>query len=456
MAYSITKSDGTPVVIIDAEANTNFSIPLLGRNYANYGDEIAQSQLRMLENFANDSPPVNPTSGQIWYDTANKVMRVWEADSLAWKPVNVLVSTGKPSTQYNQHIEQGSLYYDTEREALFVNTGSKWKEVSFFGDVSTNFSGETGVGNPTLYGSRLRTIYLNDSLNIKRAVLAITFVNTGQNSGNYFNSEKIIAIFSGHDNTFTVQDQITPSSTDGIDVSFFSELTEPGGIGNNIAPGLNLRSDSPFGGGNGATDLANFANTAFSLNTGSYGLLEEEIPVENVYHTNKNLIPGTPGTYTIGTSSDDFSEAHITSIFTNNLNSPSGTLAISVGSGTVDISNEGNVTASGVFISSSDIKFKDNLEKVLNAPDRLLSVNGYTYTRNDKNNRREMGLVAQEVEKIFPEAVSDMPDGSKGVNYDSMAAVFVEAINDLTENLNMARKEIDTLQHRIKILEGKG
>ena len=78
--YNITLSDGVTVVsIADGSVDvTSADIPLVGQNSQLYGDDIAKAQLFMLENFANSTPPaINPLIGQLWYDTANSNINVF-------------------------------------------------------------------------------------------------------------------------------------------------------------------------------------------------------------------------------------------------------------------------------------------------------------------------------------------------------------------------------------------
>jgi hypothetical protein len=89
-AYNINKSNGTPVTIPEGAIDTQFDIPLVGQNATNYGDDVAQAFLRLLENFANASAPTfgsGRTIGQLWYDTANTQLKVW--NGAAWDPLVV-------------------------------------------------------------------------------------------------------------------------------------------------------------------------------------------------------------------------------------------------------------------------------------------------------------------------------------------------------------------------------
>ena len=62
MAYSITLSDGTPITVDDGLILNTYSVPIIGQNAPNYGDDVAIAHLRQLENFAASTDPAsNPT-----------------------------------------------------------------------------------------------------------------------------------------------------------------------------------------------------------------------------------------------------------------------------------------------------------------------------------------------------------------------------------------------------------
>ena len=88
MTYNIRKSNGDLLVSIpDASSNTSrSSLILFGRNFASWGTAINENAVHHVENFANQSPPANPLTGQIWYDTVRKEMKVFEDG--VWKLLN--------------------------------------------------------------------------------------------------------------------------------------------------------------------------------------------------------------------------------------------------------------------------------------------------------------------------------------------------------------------------------
>lgn len=87
MPYSITKSDGKPLVTIqDNTVNTTASsLTLIGRNSVNFGQAIDQNFVYLLQNFAATSPPTNPLIGQMHFNTYNSTLTLF--DGLNWRSV---------------------------------------------------------------------------------------------------------------------------------------------------------------------------------------------------------------------------------------------------------------------------------------------------------------------------------------------------------------------------------
>lgn len=102
MAYTIIKTDGTPLTTIpDGTINTtSTSIGLPGRNYAGYGQQLDTNFVHQLENFAAATPPPNALRGQLWADTSNAsvVVKVCptdgEANAAAWLSLTSTASGG--------------------------------------------------------------------------------------------------------------------------------------------------------------------------------------------------------------------------------------------------------------------------------------------------------------------------------------------------------------------------
>jgi len=126
----------------------------------------------------------------------------------------------------------------------------------------------------------------------------------------------------------------------------------------------------------------------------------------------------------------------------NSTSKTTGTVKIAGGVGIVKALNVGQDV---VAFASSDKRYKDNLQAITNPIDKVKSLTGYTFTWNDKheqfNGNDDIGVVAQEVEKVFPEIVDTRDDGYKAVKYEKMVALLIEAVKD-------QQKQIDELKEK--------
>ena len=132
--------------------------------------------------------------------------------------------------------------------------------------------------------------------------------------------------------------------------------------------------------------------------------------------------------------------------FTSTTNSTSKTTGAVKLSGGMGIAKALNVGEDVVAYASSDERYKDNLQAITNPIDKVKSLTGYTFTWNDKheqfNGNDDIGVVAQEVEKVFPEIVDTRDNGYKAVKYEKMVAVLIEAVKD-------QQKQIDELKEKL-------
>jgi hypothetical protein len=113
------------------------------------------------------------------------------------------------------------------------------------------------------------------------------------------------------------------------------------------------------------------------------------------------------------------------------------------------------------FVPTSDERLKENFEPLDHPLDKLKGLQGVSYNRiEDITKRREIGFVAQEVEKTLPEFVHYHEDtDTYGIAYDKMAALITEAIKekDVNDNARFTALEaqVANLQSRLTALENK-
>lgn len=102
---------------------------------------------------------------------------------------------------------------------------------------------------------------------------------------------------------------------------------------------------------------------------------------------------------------------------------------------TGSISVSGSITATGDITAYSDERLKTDIEAITAALDRVRKLRGVTFTRRDTGSRG-LGLIAQELAAIVPEAVMTHEDGLLSVAYGNLVGVLIEAVKDLADKVD--------------------
>lgn len=101
----------------------------------------------------------------------------------------------------------------------------------------------------------------------------------------------------------------------------------------------------------------------------------------------------------------------------------------------MSVDTASNLTVSGNVTAFSDIRLKTDITKITDALAKVNQLNGYTYTRIDTG-ERQTGVIAQELQKVLPEAV--MNDGETlSVAYGNMMGLMIEAVKELTARIKV-------------------
>jgi len=99
-----------------------------------------------------------------------------------------------------------------------------------------------------------------------------------------------------------------------------------------------------------------------------------------------------------------------------------------------DISVTGNCTAN-TFIATSDQNKKEDIETISDATEKLTSLRGVSYKlKEDEEKKTHYGVVAQEIEKVFPDMVHG-EEGDKSVAYMEIIGVLIETVKDLNNRI---------------------
>jgi len=117
------------------------------------------------------------------------------------------------------------------------------------------------------------------------------------------------------------------------------------------------------------------------------------------------------------------------------------------------------VTGDGVFTGnitayySSDISLKDNIRPIESAIFKVQQIRGVEFDWNEKSTElqqekgHDVGLIAQEVEKVLPEIVQIREDGIKAIQYEKVVPLLVEAIKEQQVTIENLTKRIELLEN---------
>ena len=152
------------------------------------------------------------------------------------------------------------------------------------------------------------------------------------------------------------------------------------------------------------------------------------------------------------------------------ISNSSGNSTILLDGGDGSVSAEILRSANGT-VQTSDERLKKNIQPLEKSLDNVTKIRGvYYHWKDERNTERQLGVIAQEIEKVYPELVYTDSKGMKAVNYAQMTAVLIEAVKELSakvdqleeankslrsENsaLNKANESIDALEAKLDQIE---
>jgi hypothetical protein len=103
-------------------------------------------------------------------------------------------------------------------------------------------------------------------------------------------------------------------------------------------------------------------------------------------------------------------------------------------------------TGDVVAYYSSDERLKDNVKPIENALEKLTKIRGVEFDWNDKQDVYEghdTGVIAQEVQKVLPEVVTEREDGMLAVKYEKMVGLLIESIKDLKAEVDDLKRQLN-------------
>lgn len=98
-----------------------------------------------------------------------------------------------------------------------------------------------------------------------------------------------------------------------------------------------------------------------------------------------------------------------------------------------------------IAYSTSDLNLKDNIKKIEKSEKQIKSINAVSFEWKNNPNSRDIGLIAQEIKEVIPEAVKERSDGFLAVDYKKIIPLLVYKIKKSQEKINKLNKIIDKI-----------
>ncbi|MFV8256305.1 tail fiber domain-containing protein [Bdellovibrio bacteriovorus] len=147
-----------------------------------------------------------------------------------------------------------------------------------------------------------------------------------------------------------------------------------------------------------------------------------------------NLHVASSEAYTIITNQSAAAGGQSWRWYSSSTGAPLGANAMCFGVGTClfTLRTDGTATLAGTLTQGSDRRLKRDIATIDGALDSILQINGVTYNWIDpsKGDKRDIGLIAQEVEKVFPEVVKTDSKGMKSVAYQNLVSPIIQAVKE--------------------------
>jgi len=236
-----------------------------------------------------------------------------------------------------------------------------------------------------------------------------------------------------------------PTSGNGIQTNFSNSAS--GSI--SIAMGLGTRASGQYSTAMGVeTTASGERSTAMGYSTAASGDYSTAVGLATKASDKSSLVVGQYNLLgsTVTNSATEFSTENTALVIGNGTNSDNRSDALTV-------LFDGTTTIAGDLSINSDARLKANIISLGSTLAKLLQIDGKSYTmKKDENKKQKIGVLAQDIEKVFPELVSES-NGVKSVNYQGLVPVLINALKEQDSKMKEQDNKMNEQEARIERLE---
>jgi hypothetical protein len=309
---------------------------------------------------------------------------------------NIIELNGSGATNGGIHVKDATAPNTATGSLLWDTTNDKWIAGALGSELElVTISGTQTLTNKTINGSQL----VNTSVaNAKLTNSTISGIALGSNL-----------------NTLTIGTGLSGTSYNGSSAVTIANT----GVTSNVA-GTAISVS-------GATGAVTITNTGVTSNVAGTGV----------------TVSGATGAVTISIGQAVATSSNV------QFNSLGVGMAASATAGRIDATND------IVAFSSSDIRFKENIQPIENPLEKISKISGNTYDWKEENKiehgyeGNDVGVIAQEIEAVLPQLVQTRENGYKAVKYDKLVALLIEGIKEQQLQINDLKSKIEILENKL-------
>jgi len=370
--------------------------------------------------------------------------------------IGIIPDTYLSSNLYVSGFITGSNYLSNLTNPSLHKMPANWIKLKEYQPIkATNDTNELYLDFDNTNG-----LYVTPSGKLSLNVASVSTTSTG---ANFWNSNTPSEIYFRNGDSFVGIGNTNPksllwvgnngnllrlTSPSTLNLSYYTQLSTNDEVNNNT--NIRLITPTPLNQISGADVSLSAGSIYYSIagdNPSHNFIYEKDGNKTNLMNINKSGVVtlGSSGKFILGNSN---AEAANYSLYVNNNAKFNSKVVIGQSINSFDgfpiiteypLNVYGNIGITGNIFTTSDEKVKTNIKTIDNSLEKICGCRGVSFNYFNDSNKKQYGVIAQEIEKIIPDVVESNQYGFKNVNYLSIIGFLIEAVKELNHKISSNR-----------------